>query len=122
VLAPGRRSNSKCCELFTFHCPHGGWTTGIDRNKEITSLSPYAFHVVNNNLRLLVGSPRDGETNWDGNKQGMIYKCRLESRLPLNQVCTPFIGNSNPHYYHHTHHMSYTSSRNVVILLHYLCL
>jgi len=45
--------------------------------------------------RLLVGAPRDGETNSDGEKQGMLYKCRLHNRLPLNQVCTPLIGNNN---------------------------
>jgi len=44
--------------------------------------------------RLLVGSPRDGDRNLNGDKQGMIYKCRLVHRLPLNQVCTPFLGNT----------------------------
>jgi len=48
-----------------------------------------------NERRLLVGSPRDGEGNNDGDKQGMIYKCRLGNRQPLNQVCTPFVGNSS---------------------------
>jgi len=42
--------------------------------------------------RLLVGSPRDGQLNADGDKQGMLYRCRLHNRLPLNQVCTPYIG------------------------------
>jgi len=57
------------------------------------------FHAIDNNLlkldRLLVGSPRDGKTNLGGDKQGMIYKCRLRNRLPLDQVCTSFIGNNN---------------------------
>jgi len=45
--------------------------------------------------RLLVGSPRNGQPNSAGGTQGMLYKCRLHNRLPLNQVCTAFIGYNN---------------------------
>jgi len=54
--------------------------------------------------RLLVGSPRSGQPDSDGNTKGMLYKCRLHNRLPLNQLCTPFIGNSNLYQYRIIYH------------------
>jgi len=53
--------------------------------------------------RLLVGSPRDGKTNMFGDKQGMIYKCRLGNGLPLDKVCTSLIGSNSVLSLHASH-------------------
>jgi len=45
VLAPGQRTDYKCCKMFTFPCPTS-WRpekAGISRNEEITSLSAYVL-------------------------------------------------------------------------------